>query len=134
MRHTARRAPRFDREWKEMITLLPPQRQQVMEQAIRDYQLTGRQPDGLDGTEMMAFLLIKKIVDRRARQRQARRDRKTATTPTTDISVKKEVEQNLTDRPIEELQNPDKPKLDRHRDIVRHLNRLKAKRDILLRR
>lgn len=72
MRHTATRAPRFDREWKEMIDLLPESRRSVMEQAIRDYQLTGIEPDGLDGAEMMAFLLIKKIVDRRAKQRNAR--------------------------------------------------------------
>ncbi|MCM1504755.1 MAG: DUF6291 domain-containing protein [Muribaculum sp.] len=72
MKHTARRAPRFDREWKEMIALLPEERQPVIERAIREYQSNGAMPAGLLGAEEMAFLLIKKIVDRRAKQRQAR--------------------------------------------------------------
>ncbi len=72
MKHTATRAPRFDREWKEMIALLLEHRQTLMEKAIRDYQLHGTEPTGLEGAETMAFLLIKKIVDRRAKQRRAR--------------------------------------------------------------
>ncbi len=72
IRHTATRAPRFDREWKDLINLLPESRRMIMERAIRDYQLTGIEPRGLDGAEMMAFMLIKKTVDRRAKQRNAR--------------------------------------------------------------
>ncbi len=72
MKHTAIRAPRFDREWKELIAMLPEHRQALMEKAIRDYQLHGTEPVGLYGAETMAFLLIKKIVDRRAKQRRAR--------------------------------------------------------------
>ncbi|MCM1503978.1 MAG: DUF6291 domain-containing protein [Muribaculum sp.] len=72
MKHTATRAPRFDREWKEMIALLPEHRQAILEQAIRDYQLSSAEPQCLEGAEAMAFLLIKKIVDRRAKQRIAR--------------------------------------------------------------
>ena len=64
--------PRFDSEWKEMITFLPEDRQPEMENAIRLYQTDGTEPSGLDGAEMMAFLLIKKIIDRRRRQREAR--------------------------------------------------------------
>ncbi len=82
MRHTTARAPRFDREWKEMIALLPENRQSVIELAIREYQLSGAEPSGLEGAEMMAFLLIKKIVDRRAKQRTARLRRSSSrTTP-----------------------------------------------------
>jgi len=72
MKHTAPRAPRFDREWKELIELLPEHRRAVMEHAIREYQLSGSEPSGLEGAEVMAFMLIRKIVDRRARQRNAR--------------------------------------------------------------
>ncbi|MCM1503661.1 MAG: DUF6291 domain-containing protein [Muribaculum sp.] len=79
MRHTTARAPRFDREWKEMIALLPENRQSVIENAIREYQLTGMAPTELEGAEMMAFMLIKKIVDRRKRQRDARLRRSDAT-------------------------------------------------------
>ncbi|MCM1504431.1 MAG: DUF6291 domain-containing protein [Muribaculum sp.] len=72
MRHTVTRSPRFDREWKELIKMLPEQRQSAMEQAIRNYQLTGIYPEHLEEAEMMAFMLIKKIVDRRTKQREAR--------------------------------------------------------------
>lgn len=77
--------PRFDREWKEMIALLPQDRQSTMENAIRAYQADGTEPSGLDGAEAMAFMLIKKIVDRRRRQRQIRLGKKNpapALTPT----------------------------------------------------
>lgn len=70
------RGPRFDREWMEIIGLLPEERRGVMEDAIRAYQADGTEPVGLDGAEMMAFLLIKKIVDRRKRMRDARLRRK----------------------------------------------------------
>ena len=76
MRHTAPRRPRFDSEWHEMINLLPSHRRAAMEEAIRRYQIDAVRPSGLDGAELMAFLLIKKIVDKRARQREARRLRK----------------------------------------------------------
>ncbi|MCM1503744.1 MAG: DUF6291 domain-containing protein [Muribaculum sp.] len=76
MRHTTTRTPRFDREWKEMLSMLPADRRQIMEDSIRSYQMTGKNPEGLEGAEMMAFLLIKKIVDRRAKQRLARRRKK----------------------------------------------------------
>ncbi len=72
MKHTATRAPRFDREWKEMIALLPDNRQAILENAIREYQLKNIEPTDLEGAEIMAFILIKKIVDRRTRQRAAR--------------------------------------------------------------
>lgn len=71
-----RYTPRFDREWKEMIALLPKDRQSAMENAIRAYQVDGAEPAGLDGAEAMAFMLIKKIVDRRRRQRQIRLGKK----------------------------------------------------------
>ena len=75
MRNTAPRRPRFDNEWHEMINLLPSDRHAAMEEAIRRYQIDAVRPTGLDGAELMAFLLIKKIVDKRARQREARRRR-----------------------------------------------------------
>ena len=75
------RMPRFDREWKEMIALLPADRQMAMEDAIRQYQADATLPSGLDGAETMAFMLVKKIVDRRRRQREARLRRKSASLP-----------------------------------------------------
>lgn len=77
----ASRLPRFDREWKEMIALLPADRQKAMEEAIRKYQADGTLPTGLDGAETMAFMLVKKIVDRRRRQREARLRKKSASLP-----------------------------------------------------
>lgn len=77
----ASRLPRFDREWKEMIALLPSDRQKAMEEAIRQYQADATPPSGLDGAETMAFMLVKKIVDRRRRQREARLRRKQASMP-----------------------------------------------------
>ncbi len=87
MKHTSTRTPRFDREWKEMIALLPENRQSAMEQAIRTYQKSGKEPEGLDGAEMMAFCLIKKIVDRRQRRREAARSRKSASPEAPEKSV-----------------------------------------------
>lgn len=72
------RAPRFDREWKELISLLPPERRELMTQAIKSYQIDGLIPSDLQGAELMAFSLIKKTVDRRRRQREAARRRKAA--------------------------------------------------------
>ena len=72
---TKQRRPRFDREWTELIRLMPENRREIMERSIREYQLNGSEPEGLDGTEQMAFRLIKKIIDRRTRQRIARQGR-----------------------------------------------------------
>ncbi len=58
-----------------MIDLLDPDRRQVMVDAIRTYQLDGSEPGGLVGAELMAFALIRKIVDRRRRRREAGRRR-----------------------------------------------------------
>ncbi len=70
------RKPRFDKEWTAMIDLLDPDRRQVMADAIRAYQLEGSEPEGLVGAELMAFALIRKIVDRRRRRREAGRRRR----------------------------------------------------------
>jgi len=85
MKHTSTRprTPRFDREWTEMINLLPEHRREILTKAIREYQSASTEPAGLEGAEMMAFLLIKKIVDRRTRQRNARLRRKEAQTART---------------------------------------------------
>ncbi len=92
MKHIAKRTPRFDREWKAMISLIPENRQSAMEQAIRNYQLSGKEPDALAGAEIMAFLLIKKIVDRRAKQRIARRNKKEASCAVAEKSIAQEIE------------------------------------------
>lgn len=78
------RRPRFDREWTELIRLMPESRREIMELSIREYQLNGSEPEGLDGTEQMAFRLIKKIIDRRTRQRIARQRRANAKRHTAD--------------------------------------------------
>ncbi len=154
MRHTATRAPRFDREWKEMLELLPEHRQSLMEQAIREYQLTGNVPENLDGTEMMAFLLIKKIVDRRAKQRRARLNKKTNNTPLAATYAAKDVVEtepkpkgkdstpslnsvSHTNRrrvkekcrytPKDKYNNRHRPNDERHRAIIKRLNRISAK-------
>lgn len=72
------RAPRFDREWRVLIDFLPAERRAVMTEAIRAYQIDGTEPSGLQGAELMAFRLIKKVVDRRRRQREAYRRRRGA--------------------------------------------------------
>ena len=59
-------------------------RREIMERSIREYQLNGSEPEGLDGTEQMAFRLIKKIIDRRTRQRIARQRRANAKRHTAD--------------------------------------------------
>ena len=81
---TKQRRPRFDREWTELIRLMPENRREIMERSIREYQLNGSEPEGLDGTEQMAFRLIKKIIDRRTRQRIARQRRANAKRHTAD--------------------------------------------------
>ena len=73
MKDTKPRKPRFDKEWTEMIALLPEERREILESAIRRYQLTGTEPEHLEGAEKMAFMLIKKIVNRRGRRREAQR-------------------------------------------------------------
>lgn len=73
--------PRFDKEWKEMIALLPAHRQTEMERAIRQYQADGTEPTELEGAEAMAFMLVRKIVDRRKRQRDARRRKQGSAAP-----------------------------------------------------
>ncbi len=138
MRHTATRAPRFDREWKEMIAFLPEHRQTTMETAIKDYQLSGIMPEGLDGTEMMAFLLIKKIVDRRAKQRRARLSKKasensvheTESLPQSKLSNQTsiEVQEPVVAQSIPIHQQKILTKAEKRKAIIRHLNRMSAKR------
>ncbi|MCM1505197.1 MAG: DUF6291 domain-containing protein [Muribaculum sp.] len=124
MRHTASRKPRFDREWKEMISMLPEHRQASMEAAIRAYQMSGTMPSKLDGAEMMAFLLIKKIVDRRAKQRASRIRKRTSENHTLDIEFERQT--TIPDVKIQET-HQSKLRTDRRRAIIRHLNRLNAK-------
>lgn len=71
MKNTQSRRPRFDKEWVEMINPLPEPRRHILTDAIRRYQIDRTEPSGLTGAEQMAFMLIKKIVDRRHRQREA---------------------------------------------------------------
>ena len=85
------RGPRFDREWMEMIGLLPEDRRGAMEDAIRAYQADGTEPTELDGAEMMAFLLIKKIVDRRKRMRDARLRRKQCAAGSKAVALAKDM-------------------------------------------
>ncbi len=72
------RTPRFDKEWHELLNLIPADRRDTMYDAIRNYQLSGTEPQHLNGAETMAFKLIKKIVDRRAKMREARQRRRIA--------------------------------------------------------
>lgn len=145
MKHTARRAPRFDREWKEMIALLPEERQPVIERAIREYQYNGTMPTGLLGAEEMAFLLIKKIVDRRAKQRQARLLRRESITAISTNSQDKLTETEELPAPNasvevdgidalvvvdESLPTPNcilQSERQRRKEIVRRFNRLSAR-------
>ena len=154
-RHTTPRAPRFDREWKEMIELLPEHRRAVMERAIREYQLSGSEPSGLEGAEVMAFMLVRKIVDRRARQRNARLRRMQSLTRQDCVTAAGDNAGEESKRPAPVNESADKPddgpadkphptprtsssksqtrqpKSDparRHRPIVKRLNRLNPKR------
>lgn len=109
MKHTAPRAPRFDREWKELIELLPEHRRAVMEHAIREYQLSGSEPSGLEGAEVMAFMLIRKIVDRRARQRNARLRRMQSLTGQDYVTVAINNAGEESKRPAPVNESADKP-------------------------
>ena len=137
-RHTTPRAPRFDREWKEMIELLPEHRRAVMERAIREYQLSGSEPSGLEGAEVMAFMLVRKIVDRRARQRNARLRRMQSLTRQDCVTAAGDKpddgpadKPHPTPRTSSSKSQNRQPKSDparRHRPIVKRLNRLNPKR------
>lgn len=130
MKHTCTRAPRFDREWKEMISLLPQGRRDAFENSIREYQLNGTLPQCLDGAEMMAFLLIKKIVDRRARMRQARLRKKNPEAPTPGQAscrpAKESSPATPTNTPPAVYQNPARHR-DSRKDVRKRFNSLNAR-------
>ncbi len=132
MKHTAKRTPRFDREWKEMIALLPESRQPIVENAIRQYQLTGDEPSGLKGAEMMAFLLIKKIVDRRYKQREARR-RKQQSDTSTERNQKQAVDMSEikphkeSTQPCVQPSRPAKSAKPTRMEIIKKMNRISRK-------
>ena len=100
MKNTTTRNPRFDKEWTEMIALLPEHRRAVVEESISRYQLHCTEPSGLEGAERIAFLLIKKIVDRRAKMRESRRRRNQRAVSSTDVEkpVAEGVRANHPDR------------------------------------
>ena len=106
-----------------------------MESAIRLYQTDGIEPSGLDGAEMMAFLLIKKIIDRRRRQREARLRKKASaeapTAPKPETGKTYETgEADETSKPtsFNEKTGPDMPQpatLTDNGDIYGHLRKLR---------
>ncbi len=130
MKHTYTRAPRFDREWKEMISLLPQERRDAFENSIREYQLNGTLPECLDGAEMMAFLLIKKIVDRRTRMRRARLRKKNPETSTpvqaTCRPTKESSPATPPNTPQAVCQNPARHR-DSRKDVCKRFNSLNAR-------
>ncbi len=74
-KHTAPRAPRFDRQWTELINLLPDENdRKLLTDAIVKYQLDATEPD-LPPHLAVAFGFIRPTIDRRARARMRRRER-----------------------------------------------------------
>ncbi len=74
-KHTAPRAPRFDRQWTELINLLPDEDdRKLLTDAIVKYQLDATEPE-LPPHLAVAFGFIRPTIDRRARARMRRRER-----------------------------------------------------------
>lgn len=100
-----------------------------MERAIRLYQTDGIEPSGLDGAEMMAFLLIKKIIDRRRRQREARlRKKASSEAPTAPKPETGEADETSKPTSFNEKTEPDMPQpatLTDNGDIYGHLRKLR---------
>ncbi len=73
-KHTAPRAPRFDRQWTELINLLPDEDdRKLLTDAIVRYQLDATEPQ-LPPHLAVAFGFIRPTIDRRARARIRHRD------------------------------------------------------------
>ncbi len=73
--HTTLRAPRFDRQWTELINMLPDENERkLLTDAIVKYQLDATEPD-LPTHLAVAFGFIRPTIDRRARARMRRRER-----------------------------------------------------------
>ncbi len=74
-KHIAPRAPRFDRQWTELINLLPDENERkLLTDAIVRYQLDATEPQ-LPAHLAVAFGFIRPTIDRRARARMRRRER-----------------------------------------------------------
>ncbi len=74
-KHTAQRAPRFDRQWTELIDMLPDENERkLLTDAIVRYQLDATEPE-LPPHLAVAFGFIRPTIDRRARARMRRRER-----------------------------------------------------------
>ncbi len=73
-KHTTPRAPRFDRQWTELINLLPDEDdRKLLTDAIVKYQLDATEPN-LPAHLAVAFGFIRPTIDRRARARMRRRE------------------------------------------------------------
>ncbi len=69
-KHTAQRAPRFDRQWTELIDMLPDENERkLLTDAIVKYQLDATEP------ELPLHLAVAFGFIRRARARMRRRER-----------------------------------------------------------
>ncbi len=67
---------KFDSEWSLAISLLPEERQQLLTEAIKEYQANDTIPDRLDPVSMMGFLMVKAVIDRRKRANMRARERR----------------------------------------------------------
>lgn len=67
---------KFDSEWSLAISLLPEERQQLLTEAIKEYQANDTIPDCLDPVSMMGFLMVKAVIDRRKRANMRARERR----------------------------------------------------------
>jgi len=67
---------KFDSEWSLAISLLPEERQQLLTEAIKEYQANDTIPDCLDPASMMGFLMVKAVIDRRKRANMRARERR----------------------------------------------------------
>ncbi len=67
---------KFDSEWSIAISLLPEEQQQLLTEAIKEYQSCDKMPDNLDPASMMGFLMAKAVIDRRKRANMRARERR----------------------------------------------------------
>ncbi len=91
-KRTASRAPRFDRQWAELINLLPDKNdRKLLTDAIIKYQLDTTEPH-LPAHLAVAFGFIRPTIDRRAHARIRRRERMEKQHRAEDITDKPAVE------------------------------------------
>ncbi len=112
------RKRKFDSEWEQALSLLPPEDAAEARTIIEDYQQTGIMPSDLKPNVEMILLLVKPMIDRRRRASESSRRRRLLAKKNSDTETETSTpslqEPEPTTEPTTESRQPIKQTIIRH--------------------